>query len=216
MAFFASLGSAVNLVLDPLFGPLSEMPDPRYDPKGHGEWFEGVFAPRFQHDPRGTMEHLVKPMMRNAQIEVYNKIREEFQERDQTSELTKFFSSKPEFLDKPVAKAFEEWGEEGLKDYQALLSRGVPVEQAVELIALRRGQKPLQAAAAAAQAKDQDLLKLASGAPNRGAAPSTDKGLVGEGDSFGEKVANAMKKQGMPLERDPVMPRNPFKKSVAK
>lgn len=180
--------------------PLSAAPDPRYDPKGHAEWFENTFAPHFQNDPMGTIRHLVAPQMRAAQMEIYNAIKDEFQTRDTTNELTSFFKSKPEFLDKPVSKAFEEWGEEGLEQYQELLNSGVPVKQAVELIALRRGFKPLTQQVAAAQAKDQDLAKLASGAPSRGAAPSADAGLIGEGESLQEKMKNAYAKMGENLD----------------
>lgn len=202
---------------DQTFGPLAKAPDPRYDPQGHQEWVEKVFTPRFVNDPTGTMRYLVAPEIRAAVMQVRESLLQEFQSRDQTSQLTGFFGSKPEFLGgKSVNEALNDWGEDAIPEYEQLLQGGMPVEGAIELMALRRGQKPLQAAAAAAQARDNDLKRLASGAPNRGAAQSAAGGFVGEGETFEEKVANALAQAGTPLARAPVMRKtvggNPFSK----
>lgn len=198
-------------VQNPIYGKLANPPDPRYDPQGHAEWMEKTFVPYFSNDPVGTFRYIVAPEIRAGLLEMRESIMQEFQTRDTAHQLTGFFQSKPDYLKgKSINDAFIEWGPGVVGDYRDLMDKGVPVEAIVEILALRRGQAPLQAAAAAAQAKERDLANLASGAPNRGAASSTDEGLVGEGESFGEKMHNALKKQGMPLDREPVMPRNPF------
>jgi hypothetical protein len=195
----------------PEFGPLAQMPDPRFNPDGHREWVEKVFAPRFMSDPSGTMRYLIAPEIRAGLVQMRESIMEEFQTRDTTQKLTGFFDSKPEYLaGKSVNEMFLAWGEDGVKEYGQLLKAGVPVEAAVEMLALRRGQKPLQAAATAAQAKEQDLRTLASGAANRGTTSTADKSLVGKGESFGEMMADSLARAGAPLERTPVMSRNPF------
>lgn len=180
--------------------PLSQMPDPRYNPNGHKDWVENTFTPHFLNNPAGTIRHLVQPQMKAAQEEWFNAIRQEFNTRDVSSKLSGFFGSKPEWLTgKTVNEAFQEWGDEGLEQYRELLDKGVPVENAVEMVALRRGRQPLQAAADAAQAKEADLRKLATTAPNRGNTFNSPQGLVGEGESLAEMVANSMAAQGQPL-----------------
>ena len=148
--------------------PLSAMPDPRYDPRGHQGWVENTFTPHFLNDPAGTIQHFALPVAHGIARQVYQELRNEFVERDAKSDVAKTMQSAPEWSGgKTLEAIINGLSLEDFEIAQKMVQNGAPIEVAAELFYRRGAQVPMQAKAAAADAKDKDTARLAASMPDR-------------------------------------------------